>query len=329
MPNNGIEERDNQNFSEQNLDLNLNARGEASVLPSDDAKVYGAFKCYFFTPKRGDIWGAFCLMFDGTDGDVLDNVFWVTRSLAGSPVDVTSHWKTLNKLIPQMGAYEKSLGDKLSALLLDALSSETRAALCQSANQPELLKSASDEIRNRFERATHCFLEFKTSFELLSVQDLANAGILVKDSAPAESDTPKTQSTEKSITLINCAPVIDPVHGKPVSELEPGDMVEVRIQGGVGAGDMIHKFLTSTNQDAVFPIDRVEKASADKTYVFLKINDELQGLISSTKDIRLRVLNIKGQKRTSISVNMDNVILFGVLAVAFVVIVLVIRYVLF
>jgi len=329
MPNNGNEERDNQNFNEQNL----NARGEASVLPSaassDGTQVYCALKCYFFTPKRGDIWGAFCLIFDGADGDVMDSVFWATRSLTSAPVDVTAHWKTLNKLIPQMGTYEKFLGDKLSALLLDALSSETRVALCQSASQPELLKSVSDEIRNRFERATHCFLEFKISFELLSAQDLINAGVLVKDDASAEPETAQTQPAEKAITLINCVPIIDPVHGKPVSELEPGDMVEVKIQGGVGAGDMIHKFLTSTNQDAVFPVDRVEKSNADKTYIFLKINDELQGLVTSTKDIRLRVLNIKGQKKMSISVNMDNVIFSGVLAVAFVVIVLVIRYVLF
>jgi len=329
MPNNENEERNNQN-----LNPNLNAQ-EADPIPSasfqPQDEVYGALKCYFFTPKRGDIWGAFCLIFDGAAGDVLDSVFWVTRSLAGASIDVSTHWKTLNKLIPQMGTYEKFLGDKLSTLLLDTLSSEARMALCQSGSQPELLKSVSDEIRNRFERATHCFLEFKISFERLSAQDLINAGVLVNDSASAESEAAKTQTAEKPITqtLINCAPIIDPVHGKPVSELEPGDLVEVKIQGGVGAGEMIHKFLTSTNQDAIFPVDRIEKASAEKTYIFLKINEELQGLITSTKDIRLRVLNIEREKRTSISINMDNVILFGVLFVAFVVIMFVIRYLLF
>ena len=168
------------------------------------------------------------------------------------------------------------------------------------------------------------------AFECMTAQDLADAGVLTKESAPAEPVADKTKSDEKSFagTLINCLPAIDPVYGKPVSELQPGDMVEVKLQGGVGAGDMIHKFLTSTNQDAVFPVESVEKASSEKTYIFLRINEEIQGVITVTKDLRLRVLNI-GQKKTTITINMDNVVFFGVLAAAAVVITLVVKFLFF
>ena len=37
-------------------------------LPGEEPKNYGALKGYFYTPKRGDIRGAFCLLFNGGSG---------------------------------------------------------------------------------------------------------------------------------------------------------------------------------------------------------------------------------------------------------------------
>jgi len=231
-----------------------------------------------------------------------------------------------------MGNYERVLGEKLSVLMLDYFSSVTRVELCRSPNPSEMLETISGEIRNSFERATHCFLEFKIAFERLSEQDLSNAGVLTKGSGGTEPVVNKTAPEGKSfdVTLINCLPIIDPVYGKPVSELEPGDMVEVKMHGGVGAGDMIQKFLTSTNQDAIFPVERVDRNDVtEKTYVFLNINEEIKGIITVTKDIRLRVLDVKSKKKTSITINLDNIVLFAVFGAAAVIIALVVRFLLF
>jgi hypothetical protein len=301
--------------------------------PAEDTGGYGALKCYFFTPKRGEIWGAFCLLFDGTTGEIMENVFWVTRALAGAAIDVNVQWRALNKLIPQMGVYEKSLGDKLSVLVVESFSFAARVDLWRSDKPSLALSAVSNEIRNGFERATHCFLEFKMAFERMSKQDLTTAGVLPLPGAEgtAETEVSKPETGEKSFTgtLITCLPVIDPVHGKPVSELEPGDMVEVKIQGGVGAGELIHRYLTSTNQDAIFPVESVERKDSDKTYVLLNVNDEVKGLISVTKDLRLRILKVDAAKKTLISINIDNIILLGVLTAAVVIIGLVIKFLLF
>jgi len=304
---------------------------EDSSLVDDVPGVYGALKCYFHTPKRGDIWGAFCFLFNGTTGESMENVFWVTRALVGPSIDVNMQWKALNKMIPKMGTYEKSLGEKLSVLMLDSFSPGIRVKLCQSDDPSEQLEAISGEIRNSFERATHCFLEFKMSLERMSKQELTSAGVLTKEKAPAEPGADKTEPKEKSFigTFINCLPMIDPVHGKPVSELMPNDMVEVKIQGGVGAGDLIHKYLTSTNQDAIFPVEKVERTDTDKTYIFLKINEEVKGIVTVTKDIRLRVLHMRNRKKTSVTINLDNVIFFGILSAAIVVIALVVKFLLF
>ena len=329
MPND--QELNTQNLSTQEEAFNTPPSASESPYPPDDAGAYGVIKCYFYTPKRGDIWGAFCFLFNGTTGESMENVFWVTRSLVGPSIDVSTQWRSLNKLIPQMGTYEKSLGDKLSILMLETFSSGVRVELCRNDNPSEQLQIISGEIRNGFERATHCFLEFKIAFERMTKQELTSAGVLTKGSGPAEPEIGKVKSDEKSFagTLINCLPVIDPVYGKPVSELNPDDMVEVKLQGGVGAGDMIYKYLASTNQEAIFPVESVEKSDSDKTYIFLKINEELKGLITVTKDLRLRVLDVNGPKKTSLTINIDNVIFFGILGVVVVVIALVVKFLLF
>ena len=316
----------------QNLDpLEENIGQDASAVEPDDAGVYGVLKCYFYTPKRGDIWGAFSFLFNGTTGESMENVFWVTRALAGTSVDVNSPWQSLNKAIPKMGVYEKPLGDKLSALMLETFAANVRIELCRSIAPLEQLRVISDEICRQFERTTHCFLELKMAFERMSAQELANAGVLTKEAGEAVAEAERTKADEKSFagTFINCLPVIDPVHGKPVSLIEPEDMIEVKMQGGVGAGDMIRKFLTSTNQDAIFPVERVDKSNPDKAYIFLNINEEIKGIITATKDIRLRVLNMNNTKKTSITINVDNLILLGVLVVAIAAIAFAIRFLLF
>ena len=335
MPNS--EELNTNGFNDQDkgaLDLSSPPDAMEAGFADDTPGVYGALKCYFYTPKRGDIWGSFCFLFNGATGESMENVFWVTRALVGPAIDVNMPWKTLNKLIPQMGNYEKSLGEKLSVMMLEIFTSGLRVELCRSDNPSEQLEGIEGDIRNGFERATHCFLDLKLEFERMSKQDLADAGVLTKEmkgNAPSEPGKDKTESEEKSFsgTLINCLPVIDPVHGKPVSELQPDDMVEVKIQGGIGASGMIHKYLTSTNQDAIFPIDSIEKGDAEKTYILLKINDEVRGIITVTKDIRLRVLRMSSEKKSSITFNLDNVIFFGILAASAVVIALVVKFLIF
>ncbi|MDR1978231.1 MAG: hypothetical protein LBQ42_05805 [Synergistaceae bacterium] len=331
MPNSqesNTQEKDAQNFltpPEENP-------GSPATPPNETAQLYGALKCYFYTPKRGDIWGAFCFLFNGTTGETMENVFWVTRMLVGPPIDVNMGWRELNKAIPSMGVYEKAMGDKLINSMLEIFSPSARIELSQSADASARLGSLSTGIRNSFERTTHYFLELKMAFEHLSRQDMINAGVLPKEGEEAKApDNPAAEKHEKSFagTLITCLPVIDPVRGTPVSELTPGDVLEVKIQGGIGAGELIQQYLNSTNQDAAFPVLTVEKKDDDKTYVVLEINEEVKGLITVSKDLRLRTLQRVPLQKKTIAINVDNLIFFGTLIAAAIVILFVIRFLFF
>jgi hypothetical protein len=222
------------------------------------------------------------------------------------------------------------MGDKLISAMLEILPPSVRIELSRQDNVSARLSTLSTEIRNSFERTTHYFLEFKIAFERLSRQDMVGAGVLSQEDEEKakKTDDPTPPKSEKSFagTLITCLPVIDPVRGTPVSELTPGDVLEVKIQGGIGAGELIQQYLNTTNQDAAFPVLAIEKKDDDKTYVVLDINEEVKGLITTSKDLRLRTLQRKSPRETTVTINFDNVIFFGTLTVAAVVIVLVVRY---
>ncbi|MDR2523265.1 MAG: hypothetical protein LBC93_06145 [Synergistaceae bacterium] len=312
----------------------LAGQGQEPPAPLGEAlQNYGALKGYFYTPKRGDIWGAFCFLFNGATGESMDNVFWVTRMLSGNPIDVTMGWRGLNKVIPSMGVYEKPLGEKLVNSLIESFSATARVELGKNTDAAPNLDAVGESIRNGFERVTHCFLELKLAYERLSRQDMVNAGLAPGEGQSENSEITKVtmeEGGEKSFagTLINCLPVIDPVYGKPVSELKLGDMLEVRIQAGAGASELVQKFLDSTDQPAVFPVCAIEKKDDEKTYVLLEINEEVKGVISVTRDLRLRALG-GGSKKAVITINVDNLVLFGICFAAFIVIVIIIRYLFF
>ncbi|MDR1875589.1 MAG: hypothetical protein LBQ90_11340 [Synergistaceae bacterium] len=125
----------------------LPAGTEQTPPSNEESKEYGALKGYFFTPKRGDTRGAFCLLIDGTNGEILENVFWVTYSEIS--IDVNLGWRDFNRAIPEMGPYEKNLGDRLSTLLLEIFPLSDRVDLMQHPEIPSRLVSTGVSVRPR------------------------------------------------------------------------------------------------------------------------------------------------------------------------------------
>ena len=305
---------------------------EAQSFDAEAEPLYGALKCYFYTPKRGDIWGAFCFLFNCTTGETIECVFWVTRLLTSPPVDVNIGWREFNKSIPNIGVYEKTMGDKLLTSLLGILSLDLRIELNQNAGLPGQLTALATEIRKTFERTTHYFLEIKIAFERISHHDMAEAGVIPEES-PGENapNNPEKENKETTPdTLLTCLPVIDPARGTPVSELNPGDVLEVKIQGGIGLSELIEPYLYPPGQNAALPVLSIEKKeNSDKIYVVLSVNENLKALLVVSKDLRLRTLQRATSQKRTIIINTDTVILWGTFILAMAVILLVFKFLLF
>jgi hypothetical protein len=88
-------------------------------------------------------------------------------------------------------------------------------------------------------------------------------------------------------TIIMCAPMVDPVRGKASSEIAPGDIVGVTIEGD-GTSALIKKFMEENDIEPMFPVVEI-KETAGKKFLYVKISDEVRGAIAITKDIKVKI----------------------------------------
>ena len=303
--------------------------------PEEGKQAYLALKYTFFTPKRGDMCGAFCLIYEGVTGRIIHQTVWLTRSDAPVAFKPSENWRSFIRLQAQLGPYDKIWGDKVAAILPDLFTEADRQELFAegSLSMRRTLVRVENDIRKGFERATHCFFDVSSDIELLTRKDLEKAGLLEPletDGTEAEEETKDEGEETKTFegTLIQCLPIIDPVWGRAVSDLTPGDLLEVTIQKDAGgASGLVQKFLESTNQTPIFPVEEVDHRE-DKTYVYLRISPEIMGLLTLTKDLLLRTKQTsldKEQRRTAL----DDLVFFAMLGVALVGLLLAIRYLFF
>ena len=82
----------------------------------------------------------------------------------------------------------------------------------------------------------------------------------------------------------------------------------MQIQSNVGAGGLVQQFLQATKQSPAFPIESIDR-QGEKTYVYLTINEEMRGLLTLNKDLRLRTLLTTTARRRRIGF-FDNMIFF-------------------
>ncbi|NLL37538.1 MAG: hypothetical protein GX256_08480 [Fretibacterium sp.] len=288
---------------------------------------YAAYKCFFYTPKRGETAGAFCIIFEGSNGRELFQNFWVTRTENVPALAVNQDWRDFSRALNQMGPFDKVIGDKLFSSLSEFLSPAERMSLFENANNRKGQNLIMEGLRRHFERTTHYFLEISCDLQLLTHQDLVDAKILTDpDEEDARQGSARDEDKDFSDTLIHCLPLIDPVYGKALSDLEPGDLLEVRIKSDVGAGGLLQHFLSVANLPSIFPVKSIEKRDddSDKVYVYLAISDEIQGLLILTKDLKLKTI-VPPKTAFKKFLKIENVVFAGTLVFAFVVILFVIR----
>lgn len=297
---------------------------------------------FTFSPSRGDIGGAFCLIFDGTTGETVLQSVWVTRPYVPKILKPNRDWRTFIRLFPQIGAYDKMLGDKLSAVLSDeVLKDEERIAIFQEGTSTvkRRLVRAEGEIRRAFERAAQALFDVACDDELITRADLEKAKLLQPIVTPEEEERNKKAEEEEKQkkeqeekegekpyeeTLVQCIPRVDPINGKPMSEIEPGDIIEVGFQNDAGTSALIQNFLETSGQQPLFPVEEIDKRD-DKTYIYLRISDEIRGLLVMTKNLRLRTKK-QPPKPSGIAMAFEDFMLFGILGIALIGLLMVIRY---
>ena len=297
-----------------------------------------------FLPTRGDMGGGFCVVFEGRTGKTVFQVFWLAKPYAsGVMVEPSKDWRTFVKRLPQFGPLDKDWGEKLQEQLKSILTVEEKRKLFENYTKAKV-RQLESIFRRSFENVAQCVFSAVSDVEPVARNELERAKI-IKPLPPTpeqlakqqreQEEREKAEQEEKEEakkegnfegTLIICTPVLDPVRGKASSMIMPGDILAVNIDGE-GTSALVKKYLDENNIEPLFPVDEI-KETAGKKFLYVKISDEIRGVITITKDIKIKIKETEQQqKENSASLSFfGDVIFFGVLAAALVGLLFVIRY---
>ena len=299
-----------------------------------------------FTPSRGDMGGGLCVIFEGKTGRTVFQVLWLAKPYhSGVMIEPSKDWRTFVKRLPQLGPLDKDWGEKLQEQLKSIFTIEEKKKLFENYTKAKLRQFES-MIRRSFENTTQCVFSAVTDAEPIARSELERAKVIKPlPPSPAELARQQREKEEKEKaeqeerekeeakkegnfegTIIMCTPLVDPVKGKASSEIVPGDIIGVGIDGE-GTSALVKKYLDENNLEPLFPIQEI-KEQGGKKFLYVKISDEIRGCVTITKDIKIKIKESQ-QETENQAANLSflgDILFFGVLAGALVALLFLIRY---
>lgn len=298
-----------------------------------------------FTPSRGDMGGGFCVIFEGKTGKTVFQVLWLAKPYAtGVMIEPSKDWRTFVKRLPQLGPLEKDWGEKLQEQLKEILTPNEKKKLFENYAKAKL-RQLDSIIRRSFENTAQCVFSSVIDVEPVARNELERAKV-IKPLPPSAEEVARQKREQEARereereakereeaqkdgtfegTLIICTPVLDPVRGKASSMLVPGDIIAVGIDGE-GTSALVKKFLDENNIEPVFPIVEIKDTNGKK-FLYVKISDEIRGIVTITKDIKIKTKNDKPDEPPAASLSFfGDIFFFGVLGMALIILLFVIRY---
>ena len=328
---------------EDNLAFDVKAFAEATAKRSEDTpppppaepvkKAEPEFLALksTFTPSRGDMGGGFCVIFEGKTGKTVFQVFWLAKPYAkGTLVESSQGWRKFVQELPKMGPLNLKI--------------EEKKKLYENYTRPKL-RQLESMVRRSFEGIAQCVFSATTDAEPVSRPDLERAKIIKplpptpeqlakmkqeeEDRKKAEEEAKAKEEAKKEGnfegTIIMCTPMVDPVRGKASSEIVPGDIIGVKIEGE-GTSALVKKFMEENNIEPLFPVDEIKETSGKK-FIYVKISDEIRGAVSITKDLKIKVKEEPKQEKPQHGVSfLGDIFFFGLLGGALIALLFVIRY---
>ena len=298
-----------------------------------------------FTPSRGDMGGGFCTIFEGKTGKTVFQIFWLAKPYANGQIpEPGKDWRNFVKSLPSMGPLDKEWAEKLQANLKEILTIDEKKKLFENYTKVKI-RQLESIIRRSFEATSQCVFSAQTDAEPIARPELERAKVIKPlPPSPAELERMKREQEEKEKaekeakekeeakkegnfegTIIKCNPQVDPVKGKASSEIVPGDIVGVTIEGD-GTSAVVNKYLQENNIEPLFPVDEIRETQGKK-FIYVKISDEIRGYVPITKDIKIRVKEQPQPEQPKQGLSfMGDLFFFGLLGGALIILLFVIRY---
>ncbi len=246
-----------------------------------------AIKIRFETRKRGELGGAACIVAKGSSGEILDQTLWISSRALPETFDILADWEAVRNSIQKMGNNpDRNLFPKVLKLLRDVFSPTAVNVLHTSPKNKEKLVAT---LEKSFSSLYHNELVFEIATETFNKARLDMAGLGEQSEPPAVEKTPEVPlSTSIATVQIHCKPLLDPVKGKPVSEIIPGDYLVVEIEKSGGLSSIINKILERAGERPVFPVISVEKLPSGQSLIKLSVSKGIEGVAKISADLRLK-----------------------------------------
>ena len=253
------------------------------------APAFIAVKLRFESRKRGELGGAACIIAKGSSGEFLDQTLWVSsRELPGS-FSINADWEAVRNGIQKIGNNpDRSLFPKVLKLLRDVFSPTAMNALFSSPSAKEKIVAS---LEKSFVELYHSevVIEMKTETFNRARLEMAGLGETREPVEPEKTPDPAPSLIGSVGTIqIHCKPLLDPVKGKAVSDLVPGDLLVVEIEKTGGVSGIITKILDSAGERPVFPVISVGKLPSGQSLIKLSVSKGIEGVAKIGADLRLK-----------------------------------------
>ena len=290
--------------------------------------------------------GGFCVIFEGRTGKTVFQIFWLAKPYANGQIpEVSKDWRNFVKSLPAMGPLDKDWAGQLQEKLKEILTIDEKKKLYENYTKVKL-RQLESIMRRSFESIAQCVFSAQTDAEPIARPELERAKVIKplpptpeqlakmkkeqEEKEKAEQEAKEKEEAKKEGnfegTIIKCNPQVDPVKGKASSEIVPGDVIGVQIEGD-GTSAVVNKYLAENNIEPLFPVDEIRDTQGKK-FIYVKISDEIRGYVNITKDIKIRVKEQPKQENSNAGKSsfFSDMFFFGLLGGALVILLFVIRY---
>lgn len=254
---------------------------------------YIAVKARFDARKRGELGGALCFVARGNTGEILDESFWVSGKSLPETFDIDAAWESVRTAIATIGGTPDR---NLYTRMLKAAKAVFSPTAVNKLYQPQNSRSVKEEILSAlgeaFAEIVHYDLVYDLRTEIFNKARLEAGGITLEDKpkeAPAREEEGESSALGALGTVqVLCRPVLDPVHGKAVSDLKRGDIVMVGLEKTGGVSAIISKVFERSGDTPAFPVLSVERLPSGQLLVKLHISTGIEGVLRAGTDLKLK-----------------------------------------
>lgn len=285
--------------------------GAKTILESVSKDIY-VLKGKFKGTERTNLYGLFLVFFDIKREKMMSVEALVSKDERIQMVDVHQSWDSMIQLI-RLGMSDKNT--------LPALSRDLRNALMDSFGLEENKKNYFPfiQVKNlaKIESYISPFITQVISdssvFLDLSIEEITPFQYYKSESAEwnlvraqtAEQSSESREAAEEiapsgflegePLITLKIEPVLDPVHGKPVSELEPGEEIWVKIIDERDVGKYLAGLLggrdeiTGLPKPIFVPVESIERTEAGNAHLTIRFGPGIMGEALVPEDVKVRV----------------------------------------